>query len=457
VLRPRAALLTLFSLATSVAAVTNASAESEILGDARDTYSLQDRHPLNRQLFEQLEEGAESTRMTRGWKHVALMADVSAATQLLLDAPKKTTFHGYAVADTYAAVRPFYGLDANLNLFLATQSASYSYRVSSKQSAGLTLHFYNQDLRWGDDPVRFDLFSVDLGDVTIGQGLLFERSPAEGFHAAVRTRGLELAYLQLGRAFWYDDDLYTQRIGAFDGRIQLALVSWKTDAIPRGQLVQPTEKLEKRFARYATLALDIPVGSAHFAAEYGAKIGDPLRHGLLLRTDVTSRIPGSASVHAGYQFRYYQDGFGPRDNLIPPTTTFNVPAREDMYVTNSFEYLGLSQDYAQWSHTLMLEARVFLQTHLEAFGELELWQRFASAKTDPPRVVYTPDGFRAPGSELRPYYKAGLGFLPWKDKPHRMNAFVTNKQVLSERDVTTPESLRFEKGHYVLLELEAFL
>jgi hypothetical protein len=78
-----------------------------VLHDARDSYSLLDRHPVNRQLFEQLDTEEEKSRLTRDWEHVALLGDVSATNQFNLKlTDDKPRFHGYAIADTYASVRP---------------------------------------------------------------------------------------------------------------------------------------------------------------------------------------------------------------------------------------------------------------------------------------------------------------------------------------------------------------
>jgi hypothetical protein len=436
-----------------------AHAEPVVFHDARDPYSLLDRHPVNRQLFEQLDSQEERTRLTRDWKHVALLSDVSAANQFNLNiSDVKPHFHGYAIADTYAAFRPVRGVDVNLNVFLATQSASYGYRVSSLFDAGIALHLFNDELRVMGHPIRFDVVTVDLGDVTIGQGLLLERIPIEGFLGAARYRGIELSYLQAGRAFWSDDDVYVYSVGALDGRLKAAAVEWRTTNIPRGFGSLPVQGEEHVHAWYTTLSLELPASpNARLAAEYAAKLGDPLRHGLLLRTDYTNRKLGPAALHLGYQFRYYQNGFGPRETLMAPTTTFNVPSREDMYVTNSFEYFGLSADFVQWSHTAMLEARVAVSSRVELFGEVELWQRFAAARVDPARVVFTPDGFRAPGGRVRPYYKAGLSLFPWPGLPHRLSSFVTNKQVVSADDVTEPQSVRYETTNYLLVEAAVFL
>jgi hypothetical protein len=63
--------------------------------------------------------------------------------------------------------------------------------------------------------------------------------------------------------------------------------------------------------------------------------------------------------------------------------------QQDAYVTNPFEYLALSPNYDQWSHTVMSEGRLRVGLGLEAFGNTELWLRYASATSVPRSVVYT--------------------------------------------------------------------
>jgi hypothetical protein len=136
---------------------------------------------------------------------------------------------------------------------------------------------------------------------------------------------------------------------------------------------------------------------------------------------------------------------------------FNLPYREDQYVTNSFEYLAISELFEQWSHSFMAEARVTALPQIEIFADGELWLRYAAARGEPGRVVYTPDGFRAPGRALGFFYRAGLSLYPWPAYPHRLNAFLTNKQVASGISSADPVPLRYDPGTYVVFELEAYL
>jgi hypothetical protein len=103
----------------------------------------------------------------------------------------------------------------------------------------------------------------------------------------------------------------------------------------------------------------------------------------------------------------------------------------------------------------MAEARLHLGDHVLLFGQAELWRRAASTSVS--TIVYTPEGFAAPGTRTELFYRGGLSFLPWAGYPHRLNAFVTNKQVQSGMVVTDPMIRRFQPGTYVVLELQAFL
>ena len=106
----------------------------------------------------------------------------------------------------------------------------------------------------------------------------------------------------------------------------------------------------------------------------------------------------------------------------------------------------------------MLETRVHLGTHVQLFAQEELWARYASSPDS--AVSYTPEGFRAPGNRTESFYRAGAAILPWKTRPHRVNACVTNKQVMASQAVSffgVTEPRRFQPGTYWLLEFQAFL
>src|SRR4029079_7014922 len=98
---------------------------------------------------------------------------------------------------------------------------------------------------------------------------------------------------------------------------------------------------------------------------------------------------------------WYAQRFGPRDEVVQPSSAFNTPQQEDAYVTSSSESIGISMLFAQWSHTVMGEARLRPGEHVVLFGQGELWRRVAS--TDTAAIVYTPEGFGAPGSRTPPF------------------------------------------------------
>jgi hypothetical protein len=270
-----------------------------------------------------------------------------------------------------------------------------------------------------------------------------------------------LDWMYAGRALWSDDDLISTTLDVLGGVGKLMFVRWQKQG-PRqtNPAVPPISggTAERNASSYLGATLDVPFGTNfRIAGEYSARLRSPLRSGVLARADGIGSPWPWLSLHAGYQFRWYQHGFGPRDALIAPTTTFNVPYRQDVYVTNSFEYFGISEFFEQWSHTLMLEGRARIGDYFGVFAEGEFWLRYAAARSTPQIVVYTPSGFRAPGRDLNVYYRAGFSLFPWPELPHRANCFLTNKQVESGIAAADPIEQRYDPGTYIVLELEAFL
>jgi hypothetical protein len=433
------ALLLLWSPARAIA-------ESPVVDDSRDQFTLLPQHLVNRNLIAQLADADQSFRMGRAWDRLALAGDLDIGTQQVYAGGVQGRFHGYYLARTYVAAMPFRGVEANLNVLFFNPSASDPYRTSSQVNAGLALHLYFDAFQIAGHPLQLGVYGTDLDWVTLGQGLLVERTPLEGVMVEARWRGLVLRRMYAGRAFWDDDDLLTTTLSALGGRAQLTHVQWQTDHLAT-------------IAQYLSASLAMPLASRFsLAAEAGVRFDKGVSHargGALLRADVVERRP-RFQLHLGYQFRWYQDGFGPRDDLQFPASTFNLPYREDTYVTNSYEYLGISKVYQQWSHTVMFEGRVFLAPRLQLFVDTEAWLRYAAARTDP-WVIYTPDGFRAPGHKLLVTYRTGLRLFPWPGLPHRMGATITNKQTHSATDSNTEVLQRFDRGTYFLFTMEAFL
>jgi hypothetical protein len=435
-----------FALAAAAPAPT--AVASPVFADSRDEATLLPQYLVNRDLIAQLSAAEQSFRLAfNAWKSVALAGDLAIGAQqnYLSDTPQ-TRFHGFDLARIYASAMAFRGLEASLNVLFFNPSASDPYRSSSQISAGLALHAYGSPFRLAGHPLRLDLVGTDLDWVTLGRGLFVERLPLQGVMAGASWRSLSFRYMFAGRALWDDDDLVTMALSALDGRAQIMHVQWQTNHAAS-------------IAKYLSGCLSLPLASrfsigAEAAFRYDKGIHQ-IRGGALLRADAIERRK-RFEIHVGYQLRWYQDGFGPRDDLLAPTSTFNVPYREDVYVTNSHEYLGLSAVYEQWSHTGMLEARVLVLSRVQLFADAEAWWRFAAARAAP-WVVYTPDGFRAPGRALVGYYRAGVRVFPWPSLPHRLSAYVTNKQVQSGLDSSNEVARRFDRGTYCLFTVEAFL
>jgi hypothetical protein len=435
-----------------------------IVADTRDRYTLFYRHPVNRQLFEQMNRPSAALRLAPRDGLWTALIDGSIGSQEKISAEKQSRFHGFFMADTYLSVRPLEGIDVNLNLLVLNPSASDGYRVSAYVHPGAALHLYHDLFAIGDSPLRFDILGTDLGWVTTGNGLLVESTPLEGVLGLLRWKEWELKYMFAGRVLWDTDDYQTLTLSAPGNVIQAAFVSWWAGdpvptVFPAGSDPEAILAAARtQYAQYATLAGGWPAADwFHLAGEVGCRIQEEPRVGALGRADLLLRKDPRAAVHLGYQFRFYQGGFGPRRSLITPSWVFNTPYQQDSYVTNPFEYLGLSGAFHQWSHTVMAEARLRIGSSLEVVADGELWVRYARSATVPAFGIFTSDDFRAPGRATRLFYQAGLRYYPWPDLPHWVSILVTNKQADVPALVTNPTARRFRPGVYWLLTGEAFL
>jgi hypothetical protein len=444
-------------------------ARAQVFSDGRDGWSLFDEHLVNRQLFEQLAVDGQQFRLGGDLGLFAVASDAAVGGQVALGDNELSRFHGYFIFDGYVAFRPLEGIDANLNLTLFNPSASDGYRVSYEAIAGLGLHLYHDLFKLGEKPLRGDVVALDLGVVTLGRGLLLEQVPLEGHMVGLSWSGLYLREMFAGRVLWGDDDLQSVALGALDGHVEILFVRWLTRKVtefPYVDIVLPAEpaidsaaETSRLESDYIGLSFDWPLqDTLRLAGEYVARLrNSSIRSGFLLRTDYLNPALWRLQVHLGYQLRYYQQGFGPRRRLLAPDTIPNLPWREDVYVTNSFEYYGISEYYDQWSHTVMLELRVEIAPWLRLIADAEYWARIVIDPNQEKRVVYLPRGGRAPGVWHDIYYRAGFELRPWPDLPHRFNAFITNKLVASGRSAVEPSMERFVHDHLVLFEIEVFL
>lgn len=448
------------------------AARAEVVrADGRDAWTLLDRHLVNRQLFEQIRTPTELYRLGRSLDPLAAAADVRIGTQQPVDESHQTRFHGFSVFNTFGAVRPFYGVDANLNLTILNPSASDGYRVSAQVLAGIGLHGY-YDLDLGvRDPVKLDVFGTDLGLVTLGRGLLLEQTPSEGEIASARFRGFEIREAFIGRALWPNDDVILVALRGLDDKLELSFVRWQFKESAPVEAVTPVSPAPSSGVRtsvdtsfrsashYVGASLDVPfTDSLRAAVEYQGNLRDGgLKNAVLARGDFLDRDILGLGLHLGYQFRFYDAGFGPSRVLRAPTMRYAVPDFEDIYVTNPFEYFGISEYYRQWSHTVMAEAIVPIFPILKLVLNGEYLLRFAADPNPTERVVFQQDWGFFPGKTDHLYYKVGLRVEPWRGLPHRVSVMLTNKQVASGISVTDVQTTRFEHGNFYLLQFEAFL
>jgi hypothetical protein len=430
-----------------------AAASESVFADGRDNYTLLERHLVNRQLADQLED--QPYRLGRASGRLTFASDLAIGTQQTLDAARQSRFHGYFLADLFAATPVVYGLDANLNLLLFNPSASDGYRVSAEVRPGFALHLTQELGAIDGAPLVANVLGPDLGWVTLGKGLLLEQTPAEGVVLDLSWQGVGVRNTYVGRALWADDDVIATSLRVLGGLAEIMLVDWKTHHY---DLYADRELEAMRSAWYLSAALDLPLGRGfRVAGEYAVRRRQGTPGAALGRIDYVARGSSWLSVHTGYQLRWYGARFGPRPELVPPSSVFNTPYQEDVYATNSFEYLYLSEWFEQLSHTLMLEVHARLGPYLDLFAEAEEWARHAAGHGTEYPVLYGPDGFRAPGNLLRLYYRTGVSLLPFTGLPHRLSAFVTNKQVRSGYASSEPVWRRFDPGTFWALELEAWL
>lgn len=433
----------------SLASLTLA-APSPVYADGRDDRTLLPQKLVNRNLPAQV----ALPRLGVGLGRFTAAADVQIGTQVPLDGEGPTPFHGFFVSDAYLSFRILEGLDVNLNVLMLNTTASGGFRVQSDVLPGLNAHLTLELGVHEGDPVILDFVTPDLDVVTLGEGLLVETIPLEGFRGGLSWRGWEMQVVFGGRVFWQQDDLLHFSLTALDGRVGGSFTQWFSGFFTEedGEVMAPANgSYGALFGRWS------PWPGLTFAGELGARFGGPkaISTAALGRADLVHQVADFA-VHLGYQMRWYQTSFGPLDALSTPSTLPSVPQREDYYFTNSFEYLWLSPFFDQWSHTAMIEA-IYRVEPIEIFVELEWWLRFAADSTAAtPRLIDTRVG-ALPGQNSQAFYRFGARVYPFETLPHRMSAFVSNKSVFSFGNATVPTPIRFFDRPIVFVEAEVFL
>jgi hypothetical protein len=428
-----------------LALLTLALSSTPVYADGRDDRTLLPQHLVNRNLPGQLEEFRYGDELGP----FSAAADVLLSSEVTLGKDTPAPFHGFFFTNAFFSLDIFEIADVNLNLLVLAMTASGGYRATNSVIPGFAAHLHLELFRLAGDPVLFDVLASDLDVVTLGEGLVRETTPLEGFLGGFRWNAFELRALFGGRVYWYGDDLFHVAFRAFDGLVGAGYTLWFRGY--GGELDPFTPK-----AHYASLhGKWSPFDGGTIAGEYIARIGGPrtVAHAAMARGDYLQRF-GDLALHAGYQFRWYQTGFGPIDQLWTPTTLPLTPLREDYYATSSFEILGLTPFFDQWSHTVMLEA-TFRLAMFEIFGELEWWLRFTSdVEKEPARPVYSAQGDLVPGVLNQIWYRAGVRLYPLDGLPHHLVAYFSNKSVFAQGSAINPTAERFLDVHGFFVEAE---
>lgn len=421
-----------------------------------DPWSLLDRPLANRRLPEQLAAPSQRFRLSAGHETLVAAADALVQGQVPRKGVGPSVWHGFATVDLFLAARPAEVLDVSLNLLAYNVTASGGYRNRAGVSPGLAIHLHDRLGTLAGAPLDGDLIALDLGPVTVGHGLFVELSGMEGGVTRLQWGPAYLRFLLGGQVNWALDDLFLTTVDVYG--VNLNWLVWAQDGL-RGA------------PQLLSLAVETPGMPSwlRLAAEGGVRLtGDesPPRFAGLARTDWIPGPLGPVTLHLGYQFRIYEQGYSPRGDarVETPRMGFGTPAREDTYVTNAFDYLQASVLYHQWSHTVMAEGQYDLNEWLALRGEVEHRWWYFRDRVRPPRLSARDDdlgGYAwpllpAPIEEL--YYRAGLQVRVVPGQPHRLRGWVANKFIASRGWLSDGTALRFaEPAWRITLELEAFL
>ncbi|MBN2342164.1 MAG: hypothetical protein JXX29_15945 [Deltaproteobacteria bacterium] len=455
----------IFALLLTAICLSTTAMGNDIYEDARDPWTLMDQGLLNRQLHEQIRSPEQQFRLGKSLKSFAVAADGATGGQQSLPGTEydQTRFHGYFILDTYSALRLFESMDINVNLNFINPSFCDGYHQSFQLLGGMSVHLH-KTVRLFDKPLRLDALIMDLDLVTIGEGLLIEQIPLEGFSFSATWNHVSLSAHIAARVFWNYDDFLAIPLSFFDGRLTFLAAFWYFTE-PAGDtesnafdVFRASNKVQEHFPYIGISAHQNFGEHLHIAAEYLARIKDrQMSNGVLLRSDIKARIYSRVALHLGYQFRFYEQHFAPSHELSEVTTSPALPERENMYATNSFEYFAISPWFHQLSHTVMTEVHMDITRQFQLFYELEYWVRWVTNNSNNPRVLYVSGYQKAPGIWHDIFYHAGLRYRLFRNAPHRASIFISNKWIASDTESTTPMPIRYIRDPLFGFELEVFL
>ena len=410
-----------------------------------DAWSLQDHRLANRFLFEQLEAPEQQHRLFANGETLIAAADAQTGTSLGWRDPPNP-WHGYVVADLFAAARLWTGIDLNVNLLGFNVTSSAGVRQAVRILPGVAAHLYGES-----GGVQLDFIATDLGAVTLGRGLMVEQIELEGALLKAEHKGLWLRGLIGGQLHVAQDDLFVISAGA--GGLSFDWMAWNQ---------------QTGMPHYLSLSGDLPGLGPHLrlAAQGAVRLpllGQSARGAAMLRADWMPPVLGDWTLHLGYQARVYQQGVGPGGETVTPVSTGPaLIAREDTWLTNAFDAWWPSVYYNQWWQTVMFEAHWQALDGWALRGEVEGALKMYDDPQTParrlPRVGSDLSGPLHPDPDLRVLYRAGIEATPF-DGPHRLRLWMMNKATpVFNRAVSFPTQTRFvRRGPTIAFEIEIFL
>lgn len=410
-----------------------------------DRWSLLDHRPANRYLWRQ----HDASRVFDPTAKLAFLSDVLIGTQMPRPASHLGAWHGHAIADSYFGVRAHENLDVNLNLIAFHMSASLGYRATATMVPGVAAHLHGTA---GD--LRADLVSLDLGQVTLGQGLMFEQLPLEGAMGRLWWDDWWFRLLIGGQLHTQADDLFAVTAAWRD--FQLTWHGWSHEGLTR-------------LPQWISFSGEVPgmLDDLRVAFEGQTRIdNDALgRTAAMARIDWIPQINGPTALHLGYQYRWYAHGWGPYGKEL--NRVRHRPGfiwREDTYVTNGYEALWPGGVFEQQWHTLMLEADIPLGLPwIVGRIEGELWARLFNDPEGPADVLPTQgvDGqvHWWPDPDVRFYHRIGVELRPFRERRDRLRLWLNNKVAASKyTEPLLPTRTRFVgRRPLITFELEIFL
>ncbi|MCA9547779.1 MAG: hypothetical protein KC613_25420 [Myxococcales bacterium] len=387
-------------------------------------------------------------------------ADAVLATAVPRREATVSEWHGYFYLDARANARITPNVDLSVNAVAYQTTASSGYRTLAGVAPGVTGHVYGVLGRPGGRALYGEVMGVDLGERTVGRGLLLERQLWEGGFARLQWSDLHLSLLIAGQTHLAADDLFVTRVGL--GRwVELNWLVWPNEAFTR-------------VARHLTLAGEVPAlgPSWRLAWEMALRLADGQGSGAgaaLLKLDWRPPVRGGATWHLGYQGRIYQQGFTPAgQERVRPITWFVTPQREETLATNSVDYYEMADTFHQWSHTGVVEFRAPLfNPHLRLDVDLEGRAWFFRAVERPPGArgwasVHGRQPLRlAPNPRIEAHGRLALAFLPDPARPDRVraglqNTFTPDVSRFGDTGWTSPIWLQ-RRGWFVFASMEVFL